>query len=247
MTDEDRQIVANEAKKLSSIVPYSYDKCIEFINELIAQHPFSYFSIARSERFNALWKDVLEKTSFIDEHFKPKPATRIFYYINKLSSIVCCETDGKPLLKDISPVRHPDHFFCCNRCAQLHESTVAKTKATKLKNHGDPNYNNMEKNRATCKERYGVEYSWQAEEVKQKSKETLRRNLGVDHQMHSQEVKDGMKARYKEKHGVEYTWQDPAVKEKIAKKKRMNSRLHEQHECTQDIASVQVYPQDVLK
>lgn len=224
MTDEDRKIVADEAIKLSKIIPYSYDEYIEFMKSLMKQHPFSYFSIAKSLRFNALWKDILEKTTFIDniDNFKPNTATRIFYYINKLTELKKCETCGKDIIKDISPIRHPEHFFCCNRCAQLHDSTIAKTKETKLKNHGDPNWNNMEKNRQTCRDKYGVEYSWQADVTKQKSKETLLRNYGVDHQMRSKEVIEGMKARYKEAHGVEYSFQDPEVLKKIKAKNQEN-------------------------
>jgi len=234
MTDEERQIVADEAVKLSEIVPYSYDKYVEFMQALIEQHPFSYFSIAKGMRFNALWKDILEKTSFIDSHFSPKSATRIFYYVNKLTELKRCETCNKEFKKDISPVKTPAHFFCCNRCAQKHESTVAKTKATKLKNHGDPNYNNIEKIRATCKERFGVECSWQAKEVQEKSRQSIREHFGVDHQMHSQEVKDRMKAHYKEQHGVEYSFQDPDVIQKIKAVKSAHKKNKDNNMCKSD-------------
>jgi len=223
MTSEERQIIVDETSKFSSIVPYSYDKYIEFTKSLVKQHPSSYFSILKSIKFNALWKDILEKTSFIDDSsFKPSTATRTFYYVNKLTEFKKCETCGKDIMKDISPVKPPEHFFCCNRCAQRHESTIAKTKDTKLKNHGDPNWNNMDKNRETCRDRYGVECSWQADSTKKKSKETLMKNYGVDHQMRSKEVVDGMKARYKETHGVECSFQDPEVQEKIKAKNREN-------------------------
>ena len=99
---------------------------------------------------------------------------------------------------------------------------MSKTKATKFKNHGDPNYNNSEKTKQTCKERYGVECSFQAEEVKAKCKQSIREHFGVDHQMRSQEVKDGMRERYREKHGVDYSFQDPAVQVKINAKMQEN-------------------------
>lgn len=152
MTRETRQIIKDELAELNSIQPYSYERYIEFANMIISKHPLSYFTVLSGRRFSAIWKDILSKTSFLDEYFKPKGSTRIYYYINKLSALKTCETCGKELVKDISPVRHSEHFFCCNRCAQLHESTIAKTKATKLKNHGDPNWNNMDKTRSTCME-----------------------------------------------------------------------------------------------
>ena len=215
MTRETRQIVKNEIIELNNIQPYSYEKYIEFAKMIILKHPLSYFSLLSGRRFSLIWNDILEKTSFIDSHFNPKSTTRIFYYVNKLTQLKKCETCGKEIEKDISPINHAEHFFCCNKCAQLHESTIAKTKATKLKNHGDPNYNNMEKNRATCKKHFGVDFSFQAEEVKDKSRQSIKEHFGVDHQMHSQEVKDKMKARYKEQHGVEYSFQDPEVQAKI--------------------------------
>lgn len=161
MTREDREIVKNEVNKLKNIKPYSYDAYVEFVKDIIEQHPFSYFSLVKGQRFKTLWNDICEKTQFLDNYFIPNSATRVFYYANKLNDIKRCETCNEVIAKNISAIKTPLHFFCCNRCAQLHESTIAKTKATKLKNHGDPNWNNMEKNKATCKERYGVEYCTQ--------------------------------------------------------------------------------------
>lgn len=223
MTAENIAIIENEEKQFNEIAGYSYDKYIDFAKQLIEHHPLSYFSLLSGNRYrDTLWKDICEKTSFLDEHFKPSAATRAYYYINKLACIRTCDTCGKIFAKNISPVKAPSYFFCCNRCAQKHESTVAKTKATKLKNHGDPNYNNMEKTRETCMKHYGVECSWQAEEVKQKSKQSIREHFGVDHHMRSDEVKEGMKARYKAKHGVEHAFQDPNVQAKIHAKNQKN-------------------------
>lgn len=221
MTYETRQIVKNEINELNSIKPYSYDKYVEFANKIVVNHPFTYFSLLKGQRFMLIWQDICEKTSFINEHFAPNAATRIFYYINKLSELKKCETCGKPYIKNISAFGL-DHYFCCNKCAQLHESTIAKTKATKLKNHGNPNYNNTEKTKATCLNLYGVECSLQAKEVKDKCKQSIRDHYGVDHQMKSQEVKDGMKLRYKELHNVEHPFQDPNVQEKIKEKNQKN-------------------------
>jgi len=66
-----------------------------------------------------------------------------------------------------------------------------------MERHGDPYYNNMEKNRATCMDRFGVECSWQAEEVKAKCKQSIFEHFGVEHQMKSNEVKEGMRIRYR--------------------------------------------------
>lgn len=218
MTKEDRIVVKNEVKRLENIKPYSYDAYISFLKDIIKNHPFSYFSLVKGRRFKLLWNDIYEKTKFLDSYFSPNAATRVFYYINKLNDIKHCETCNKIIAKNISAINIPLHFFCCNRCAQLHESTIAKTKATKLKNHGDPNWNNIEKNKATCRERYGVDYSFQAKEVKEKSRKSIQDHYGVDHQMKSKEVVNGMRARYKEAHGVEHSFQNLDVQAKIKAK-----------------------------
>lgn len=222
MTDEERldrnrkrrALIANDVHKLESLIP-SYDNYIAYIKMLINNHPTSYFNLLTSNRFVKIWSDIIEKTKFLDEYFTPNAATRVFYYIHKFTSILKCNTCGKDYLKQISNNSWKSYVYCCNRCAQKSPDTIAKTKNTKLERHGDPNYNNMDKTRKTCKERYGVEYSWQSDVVKDAIKKTTKEKYGVDHHMKSNEVKNQMKQRYKEKYGVEYVWQNPDVKAKI--------------------------------
>ena len=255
MTRETRQIVKNEVIELNNIQPYSFEKYIKFTKRIIEKHPLTYFSLVKGMRFALLWNDIISKTSFLNSYFSPNAATRVFYYINQLDDIKHCETCSKPILKNLSAVGNIEHFFCCNRCAQKHESTILKSKATKMQNHGDPNYNNTKKNRHTCKERYGVEYVFQCESIKQKSKETLLKNYGVDHQMRSDEVKDGMKARYKAKHGVDYAFQNPEVQEKIKANNRaklgvdwpmQNKELHKVMHANSIPTKKRIYFNDVI-
>lgn len=67
-----------------------------------------------------------------------------------------------------------------------------KTKQTKLKNHGDPNWNNTTKRIATNKDRYGVDHACTAPSVKQKTKETFLSNYGYDHNWKVPEIKEKM-------------------------------------------------------
>ena len=203
-------------------------KALEEIRVLMEKHPLSYFAMVFSIKRSTLKDFVLKHSAFLDgkvDSKNKKPytkSTRIMYAVNGLNDYPKCKTCGKPIMRNIAVHEDVNKLFCCNRCAQKDSSVIAKTKATKLKNHGDQNYNNMAKSRQTCKERYGVECSWQSEHVKQASKETLLKHYGVDHQMHSKEVVDGMRRRYKDKHGVEHAFQDPAVKAKINAKNQEN-------------------------
>ncbi len=66
-----------------------------------------------------------------------------------------------------------------------------------------------------CLYKYNVENPFQAEFVKEKSKNTLIGKHGVEHQMHLQETKDKIKNTCLEKYGVESPMITEEVKEKI--------------------------------
>lgn len=129
---------------------------------------------------------------------------------------------------------------------------VAKSKQTKLERYGDENYINTEKiaqtkserygsstynNREKCKEtvlaRYGVEYNFQAEEVKNKSKQTklerygnpyyntekakeaIQEKYGVDNVFKLDNIKEKIAATNLEKYGAENPFGSDLIKEKI--------------------------------
>lgn len=147
---------------------------------------------------------VLEHSKFLDDKVDSKThkpyakSTRICYAVNNLEDYPKCKTCGNPIMRNIAPTEDIHRLFCSNRCAQKDPDNIAKGKATKLKNHGDPNYNNKAKSKKTCLERYGVECSWQSDKVKEASKKTLLEHYGVDHPMHSDGIKSKMRSKYKE-------------------------------------------------
>ena len=204
------------------------NQIIEKIIQLMKEKPLAYFSMIFSDKHPELKEFVLKHSAFLDgkldsKYNKPyKKSTRIIYAINGLIDYPKCKTCGNPIMRNIGCHEDITNMFCCNRCAQKDPDCIAKGKATKLKNHGDPNYNNMDKNRKTCKERYGVEYSFQSDRVKEASKKTLIERFGVDHQMRSDKVKNEMRQRYRKKHGVDYSFQDPEVKVKINNTNKKN-------------------------
>ena len=91
---------------------------------------------------------------------------------------------------------------------------------TKLKKYGDKNYNNPEKNKQTCLDRYGFEYSTQVPEFVEKSKQTFLRKYGVTNPNKCSSVRNKIKQTNLEKYGVEYALQLPDVIEK-----RINTNL----------------------
>lgn len=198
------------------------------IKQMMEECPLAYFSKVFSNKNPDLRAYVLEHSKFLDGKVDPKhekpyaKSTRIIYALNGFTDYPKCKTCGGPIKRNLTCYDKLDALFCCNRCAQKDPSTIAKGKSTKMKNHGDPNFNNMDKNKQTCRERYGVDYAWQSDRTKEASKKTLMEHFGVDHQMRSSEVVSGMRQRYKEKHGVEHMFQDPEVVARIKAKNQKN-------------------------
>ena len=64
-----------------------------------------------------------------------------------------------------------------------------KIKKTKLEKYDDSFYNNREKSKQTCLEKYGVENTLQNENIKQKSKQTCLEKYGVDSYMKTEKFR----------------------------------------------------------
>ena len=71
--------------------------------------------------------------------------------------------------------------------------------------------------KVTCLEKYGVENSFQSQEVKEKIKKTNLKKYGVKNSFQSQEVKDKIKTTCLEKYGVEHPQQNPEIAERTSK------------------------------
>ena len=96
-----------------------------------------------------------------------------------------------------------------------YDEITIKTKETKLKKYGDPHYNNKEKIKKTCLEKYGVENAFQSTEVKDKIKSTNLKRYGVENPIQSKEIQDKIKQTCLEKYGVEHPMLTIEVKNKI--------------------------------
>ena len=96
------------------------------------------------------------------------PAELIYNIVNPGCSKTC-EVCGAPTTFD----RYYNGYrkTCSRKCASA--LTAIGGKQTKLTRYGDANYNNLEKARATCLERYGCERASQAPAVKEKQRRTI--------------------------------------------------------------------------
>ena len=93
---------------------------------------------------------------------------RILYNIE---IIPVCPTCGKPLtfINRLDCYPFPKH--CSNKCKANNPDWLSKQRSTKLKRYGDANYNNRDKFKDTCVDKFGTENPFQSENIKNKIKE----------------------------------------------------------------------------
>lgn len=220
-TKIDRDLVQCKANELNYIDVNDIDQAITYVNEVIESYPFTYFSILKGQRFSKIWNVIFEKTKFLDEYFSPNTATRIYYFIHRMSQIHVCEVCGKPYLRQLragNPT--PDFIHCSTFCAQRNPKVSAKIKSTKIENKTTTK-DLIERTRQRNREKYGVDWYFQTDKFANKKLETWKSH-GYDHPMHSDDVKKGMQQRLEEKYGFKMTstFQIPSVKQKIIEHNR---------------------------
>jgi len=71
--------------------------------------------------------------------------------------------------------------------------------------------------KATCLEKYGVEFSLQSQLVRDKGKETCLEKYGVEHPQQSHVIRDKVKTTCLERYGVEHPMQNTEIFEKMMK------------------------------
>jgi hypothetical protein len=99
------------------------------------------------------------------------------------------------------------------------ENWIGKRKATNLEKYGvEYGFQSQEikdKIKATNLEKYGVEYGFQSQEIKDKIKATNLEKYGCERVAQSEEIKEKKKATSLERYGVECSLQNKEVKDKI--------------------------------
>lgn len=117
--------------------------------------------------------------------------------------------------KNTNKLRYGDENYGCYGSKSFHQNLKNK--------YGDEFYNNREKAKRTCLERYGVTCNLQLKEVQEKSQKTLKENhdkiqqkikrtclerYGVNHFNQSQEIKNKQKASLINKYG---SWENSYI------------------------------------
>ena len=167
---------------------------IRRINKIKVQNPDAYNALVNRFDDSNSFKETIHRLKF---GLYDKP---------------CCPICGKKLLYVSS---RPPYWqkFCSQECLHKSEEHWAKCKESAIKRLGD-DYRNVKKCKQTCLEKYGVEYAFQSNIIKEKSKQTCLKKYGVEHVAQVEEIKEKMKQTNLEKYGVEYSTQSSIVKEK---------------------------------
>lgn len=161
----------------------------EQLRKLIEEKRRSWSNLLKST-YKYIFDDMLANVPevFIGQ----KVATLAYCYLNDINEFPKCKICGKELSDLRADVFNGFNGTCGSkecvnkyRYAQTEKtvlekygvtnvyvlkSTHDKAAATKCTRYGSSTYNNIEKNKATCLEKYGVDNPAKAEEVKEKSK-----------------------------------------------------------------------------
>ena len=165
----------------------------------------------------------------------------IYRIENKIEEIPKCPVCGKLVKYD----KNKKHYrtFCSKECELTTiGQKIMKEKRfnTKLMRYGSGYFNNREKYKQTCLEKYGKEHviltkeekdkinikiketclkkfndPIYAQEIKEKRKRTCLEKYGVEHSSQNEEIKEKRKRTCLEKYGVEYISQSDEIKKKI--------------------------------
>jgi hypothetical protein len=142
---------------------------------------------------------------------------RIYYILNNISQTVicpCCKTN----IPNFISIKHGYRTTCSNKCSTIYsankcyetkiknnsfEKACLANKKTKLERYGNENFNNRQKSKLTCLEKYGVDNPLKAKEILDKVKSTNIEKYGFENVFQSEFIKDKIKLTNVEKYGVE--------------------------------------------
>lgn len=173
---------------LSNIKSMPY---IEQIKYLYENYPDNYVQIiTRGYKLSTLDSTYIPEFKYLvdwineqtpllqSQEFKYTLPTKIYWILNGLTDFPKCPVCGNHF-GQYKNIKLSKGYFkhCSNKCAQSNKENIAKIKQKKMDRYGDENYVNTEKCKQTTFQHYGVEYSFQLHEVKEKIKQTKAKKI----------------------------------------------------------------------
>lgn len=164
--------------------------------------------------YECIYNEIFEKTKFLDESYDI--VIRCYCIVNDITTIELCEVCNKSH-KLFNGYTSGFSNVCSRTCSLKSPSRIVNIKATKKERYGSETYVNAEKAKQTIIKRYGVEYTTQSQQMKEKSKQSKLEKYGDCNYNNLEKAKQTNIERY----GVEYTSQAKSVIDKIQNKKNL--------------------------
>ena len=159
------------------------------MNDIDILNYFAQFKSNRKINWKKLPKDIEEyltnryndnSTNLLKESY-----ARIKYNIEVLPECPTCH-------KKHVFINRLDHYpypkYCSNKCKGQSKEWLNKQRKTKEKLYGNANFNNREKYKETCLEKYGCENVYQNKEIKNKIKNTKQEKYGDEYYNNREQV-----------------------------------------------------------
>lgn len=156
------------------------------------------------------YEEVLEIVTSRQGILLTSKETYISEKMNRLSLLTIVCYCGETILKSLTDFRN--YPRCSNHSEERRKATCKEKYGFECCFQAQEV---KEKTKATCKERYGTEYPCQTKEVQEKRKSTCQERYGVDCASKNKEVQEKAKSTCQEKYGTDFASQRQEVQEKI--------------------------------
>lgn len=176
---------------------------------------------------------------FLDSESMKETLTRIFY--KRYERPLCAECHKNKVR--FTANRHVFAKFCSKKCSRRNAESQEAYRRTLTGKYGNPNYNNSEKNKRTCLERYGktnvfatdwckekIEQHWiesygvrnpmQIQSIQDKAARTMTERYGSETYIHSDVGIEHVKRTMMERYGCQFTTQSPDLMKKVLTTRR---------------------------
>jgi very-short-patch-repair endonuclease len=128
--------------------------------------------------------------------------------------------------EDIDKYSDSKRKMWAGKSIQDKQEMVRRVKKTKLQKYGDPNYNNPDKTKQTCLERYGVDNVFKSKDIQKRIRDRITELFGVEYPAQSQIIITRMKHTSILKYGTEYFFQTKEFKSKLTQSRIKNTILN---------------------
>ena len=164
-----------------------------------------------------LMKENSEFSNYLENRFLDSSSIKetVYRIINNIETKPKCRC-GNEVSFQIG--QNKFNKYCSAKCQNSDPEKIAKDKQSKFIKYGNENYNNMEKNKATCLERYGVTSFLKTASFVEKAQKTNIEKYGSPWIMQTEYFKDKARDVKRNKYGDEnYNNRELAKKTSIEK------------------------------